>query len=72
LRIRRAILALAAKHASLSPADFRKQYVAALVEVQNDLGYQGYAPVASPDTQRAEQNRLDYVRSQQPAAQKLV
>jgi hypothetical protein len=72
LRIRRAILALAAKHASLSPADFRKQYVAALVEVQNDLGYQGYAPVASLDTQHAEQNRLDYVRSQQPAAQKLV
>jgi hypothetical protein len=72
LRIRRAILGLAAKHASLSPADFRKAYVAALVEVQNDLGYQGYAPVASLDTQHAEENRLDYVRSQKSAAQKLV
>jgi hypothetical protein len=72
LRVRRAILDLAAKHASLSPADFRKQYHAALVEVQNDLGYQGYAPVASLDTQHAEQNRLDYIRGQQAAAQKLI
>ena len=72
LRVRRAILGLAAKHASLSPADFRKAYVAALVEVQNDLGYQGYAPVASLDTQNAEKHRLDYVASQQPAARKLI
>ena len=72
LRVRRAILALAARHASLSPADFRKAFIAALVEVQNDLGYQGYAPVASLDTQNAEKHRLDYVDSQQQAAQKLV
>jgi hypothetical protein len=72
LRIWRTIRGLAAKHASLSPADFRKHYVAALVEVQNDLGYQGYAPVASLDTQHAEQNRLDYIRGQQAAAQKLI
>jgi hypothetical protein len=72
LRVRRAILDLAVKQASLSPADFRKQYVAGLVEVQNDLGYQGYAPVASLDTQHAEQNRLDYIRGQQAAAQKLI
>src|ERR1700728_1583432 len=37
LRIRRAILALAAQHGSLDPADFRKQYVAALLGVQNGL-----------------------------------
>ncbi len=72
LRVRRAILDLAARHASLSPADFRKAYVAALVGVQNDLGYQGYAPVASLDTEHAERNRLDYISGQQAAAQKLV
>ncbi len=72
LRVRRAILDLAAKHGSLSPADFRTAYVAALLGVQNDLGYQGYAPVASLDTATAERHRLDYIRSQQPAAAKLV
>jgi len=43
-----------------------------MIEVQNDLGYQGYAPVASLDTQNAERHRLDYINSQQQAAQKLV
>jgi hypothetical protein len=56
----------------LSPADFRKQYVAALVGVQNDLGYQGYAPIASVDTDNADRNREDYVRSQQEAAKALL
>ena len=72
LRIRRAILDLAAKHASLSPADFRKAYVAALLEVQNDLGYQGEAPVASLDTQIAEEHRVDYGDTQKSAARKLI
>jgi hypothetical protein len=72
LRVRRAILDLAARHAALSPEDFRRQYVAALVGVQNDLGYQGYAPVASVDTQRADQNRADYVQHQQWAAKSLL
>jgi hypothetical protein len=62
LRVRRAILALAAQEPSLSPADFRKLYVATLTGVQNDLGYQGYAPIASLDTQNADDNRADYVR----------
>jgi hypothetical protein len=65
LRIRRAILALAAQHASLAPTEFRKQYVAALLGVQNDLGYQGYAPVASNDTENAYINRERYVQSLQ-------
>jgi hypothetical protein len=62
LRVRRAILALAAQHSSMSPADFRKLYVATLTAVQNDLGYQGYAPIASVDTDKADTNREDYVR----------
>jgi hypothetical protein len=72
LRIRRAILDLAAQQASLSPADFRKHYVAALVARQNDLGYQGYAPIASVDTDNADQNRENYIRSQPEAAKALL
>ena len=69
LRVRRAILALAAaQKPSLSPAEFRKLYVAALTGVQNDLGYQGYAPIASLDTDHADSNREDYVRNQPKAA----
>lgn len=72
LRVRRAILALASRHAALTPEDFRKAYVATLVSVQNDLGYQGYAPVASADTENADRNRVDYVTNQQPAAAALI
>jgi hypothetical protein len=72
LRVRRAILALVGRHASLSPADFRKAYIATLVEVQNDLGYQGYAPVASNDTDDADSHRRDYVQNQRAAAAALV
>jgi hypothetical protein len=64
LRVRRAILALAAQQPSLSPADFRKLYVATLTGVQNDLGYQGYAPIASLDTDNADRNRADYIKNQ--------
>ena len=72
LRVRRAILALGAQLPSLSPEDFRKLYVAALIGVQNDLGSQGRAPVASNDTKNAEKNREDYVRDQAGAAAALV
>jgi hypothetical protein len=70
LRVRRAVLDLAAKAQALSPADFRQQYVAALigvpndaarVGVQNDLGYQGFAPVASRDTENADIHREQYL-----------
>jgi hypothetical protein len=74
LRVRRAVLDLAAKAESLSPAEFRKQYVIALigvpndaakVGVQNDLGYQGFAPVASRDTENADIHREQYVSDPQ-------
>jgi hypothetical protein len=71
LRVRRAILALAAQQPSVSPAEFRKAYVAALTGVQNDLGYQGYAPIASLDTDNADTNREDYVLHQ-PKAKGLL
>jgi hypothetical protein len=62
LRVRRAILDLAGQHGSLTPADFQKAYIRALCKVQNDLGYQGYAPVASNDTINAEANRDDFIK----------
>lgn len=72
LRVRREIVKLASQHASMTPADFQKAYVEALVRLQNDLGYQGYAPVASNDTKNADANRVDYVKTQQAAAAALI
>jgi hypothetical protein len=63
MRLRRAIKALADKHASMSAADFAKAYRATLLEVQNDLRGQGDAPVASNDTMAADLNRLPYVKA---------
>jgi hypothetical protein len=72
LRVRRAVLALAAQHGSLAPADFQKLYVATLTGVQNDLGYQGYAPVASNDTENADRNRRAYADEEPEAAKALL
>jgi hypothetical protein len=72
LRIRRAILALAGLHETLTPEDFQKAYVAELCKLQNELGYQGYAPVASNDTENADKNRNAYVTNQRDAAQALL
>jgi hypothetical protein len=64
LRVRRAILAMAKQHA--------KAYVAALCKVQNDFGYQGYAPVASIDTINADASRDDFIGSPQRNAAALA
>jgi hypothetical protein len=72
LRVRRAILAMAKQHESLTPADFQKAYIAALCKVQNDLGYQGYAPVASNDTINADANRDEFTGPGQNVAAALV
>ncbi len=71
LRVRRAILELAAQHGTLAPAGFQAAYAAGLRKVQNDLGYQGYAPVASNDTDNAAKNRNAYVHDQREAAKAL-
>jgi hypothetical protein len=72
LRVQRAIQALAKQHASLTPADFQKAYVAALCKVQNDLGSQGYAPVASIDTINADASRSECFEPGQNNAAALV
>jgi hypothetical protein len=68
LRIRRMLLALAEEHKKLDPAAFAEAYRKALVSVQNDLGAQGEAPVASNDTAAADINRQPYVDRAWPAA----
>jgi len=72
LRIRRAILSLAGQHKTLTPEDFQKAYIAELCKLQNELGYQGYAPVASNDTENADKNRNAYITDQRDAAQALL
>ena len=55
LRIRRAILDLAEQHKARSLRGIPERPMStALCKVQNDLGYQGYAPVASNDTKNAD------------------
>lgn len=60
LRVRRALLELAEQRTALTPAQFRALYVAKLLVIQGDLGAQGYAPVASNDTDNADRNRVPH------------
>ncbi|BBU60142.1 hypothetical protein MSC49_00770 [Methylosinus sp. C49] len=62
LRVREALLKLEANLQASTPEQFRALYVRYLCTVQNDLGYEGRAPVASNDTENAEINREDYLR----------
>jgi hypothetical protein len=62
LRVRNAVLALAAKARDLAPEAFAQAYREALRGVQNDLGSQGYAPIASRDTERADERRVALTR----------
>lgn len=68
LRVRDALVALAERHASLSPDAFAEAYRRKLVEVQNDLGSHGFAPVASNDTAHADTHRQPYVVARWPRA----
>ncbi len=68
LRVREAVLGLAGRTDTLAPEAFLAAYRETLRHVQNDLGRQGYAPVASRDTERADQNRLPLSSAWPPAA----
>jgi hypothetical protein len=68
LLIRRTILELAVQYDVLAATDFQRAYVAALRSVQNGLGYQGYAPIASNDTNNADTHRVSYIEHQQKEA----
>jgi hypothetical protein len=63
MRVRAAILMLAAAHATTKPDAFVALWQEALRSVQNDLGSPGFAPVASNDTANADRNRQPYVKA---------
>jgi len=61
LKVFAELKALAAKHAALDAKAFTIEYNKALARVQNCLGSPGYAPIASLDTETAEQNRSKFL-----------
>ena len=63
MRVRAAVLMLAAAHATTKPDAFVALWQEALRSVQNDLGSPGFAPVASNDTANADRNRQPYVKA---------
>jgi len=69
LKVYAELKSLAAKHASLDAKAFTVEYNKALARVQNCLGSPGYTPIASMDTQTAEQNRSKFLadRDRNPA-----
>jgi len=48
-------------HSRTNAQEFSAAYREALTKVQNDLGSQGYAPVASMDTEVADCHRNDVI-----------
>ena len=62
LKVYDALIALAEEHRSTEDAQrFAERYAEALGKVQNCLGDPGYGPVASLDTEHADENRKDFV-----------
>jgi hypothetical protein len=57
LKVYAELKALGVRHAALDAKSFTIEYNKALARVQNCLGSPGYAPIASLDSQMAEQNR---------------
>ncbi len=62
LRVRMALAGLARAHAGSDAAGFAALYAEALTQVQLCLGSQGFAPVASNDTEAADRNRIPFIR----------
>ncbi|MEJ0092068.1 MAG: hypothetical protein WDN46_01090 [Methylocella sp.] len=58
-----AIRELAALHPGSNAEAFASAYRASLLKVQNCLGSQGIAPVASLDAENAERNRAEFLMS---------
>lgn len=61
LKVYDAVLELEKAHASQSPEAFAQTWKAAMFKVQGNLGEPGFGPVASLDTERADQHRMDAV-----------
>lgn len=69
LRIRRALIELVSIHENTTPEVFASLFREKLLTVQNDLTTQGYSPVASMETDRAEQNRQQFNKLAQDMAE---
>ncbi|MDM7932481.1 hypothetical protein [Tabrizicola sp.] len=72
LRVWREVRALEAAHATAPPEAFARLYADALCRVQNDLGAQGMAPVASLDTLAAARIRQPQIEAHTGAGQKAA
>ncbi|MFN3616084.1 MAG: hypothetical protein ACK4WC_16210 [Rubrimonas sp.] len=60
LRVRTALLDLAARHGRETPEQFARSYAAAFAKLQGALGDPGFGPVASLSTEAADLNRAPY------------
>lgn len=67
LKVYVALLELADLHQTQSPDEFEKSYRDALGKVQTCLGEPGYGPVASLDTERADENRRKFIDKMWPS-----
>ena len=66
LKVYAALLDLAATHESQTPEAFAASYRDALLQVQGCLGDPGYGPVASLDTELADENRRSFIEGLWP------
>jgi hypothetical protein len=62
LRVLKAVQELEAKQAELDAEAFQREFNARLIELQNCLGAQGFAPVANTDNEAADLNRRPFTR----------
>lgn len=61
LKVYKALQDLTKRHKTETPAEFAKSYREAMLVIQNCLGDPGYGPVASLDTERADENRRSFI-----------
>lgn len=66
LKVYAELKSLSASHVALDAKAFTGEYNKALARAQNCLGSPGYAPIASLDTQTAEQNRAKFLGPPKP------
>ena len=62
LQVAQAIRALAAAEAAMNPEQFAEAWQKTMAGVQNCLGAPSFAPVASDDTENADNNRARFMR----------
>jgi hypothetical protein len=69
LRVRRVLIELESIHKNTTPEVFATLFREKLLSVQNDLTTQGYSPVASMETDQAEQHRQQFEKNRKAMAE---